>query len=242
MRIPKMEKQDSKYQKTEKYQSKKDSSIAYEIPEPKNIIPETPVKDPNKSETPKSLNKIQIDKPEKSSKTNFISLDLLLVLLTTVICIAFVLTPKLNSTIITIILGILLILFLPGYSLVAALYPKKNDLDGFERTSLSFGFPLIGLAIGIVVNNITPVTIGLTYMLIILSVFTIILILFAYFRRRRVPEDEKFYVNFMEVSKIKENLIQTRIKNSKNQSRNRKEEPNLLKKFQNQVPYQRIFY
>ena len=204
-RIPKMKKHDSKYDKPKQDQNVK-KSIVYEIPETEKKNPEIPIKSACKSEQPQKVAKTYkslFDNPETHSKTGFMSLDLILVFMTAVICIAFVLTPKLNDTIIRTILGILLILFLPGYSLVAALYPKKNDLDSFERTSLSFGFPLVGLAIGIVVNNLTPVTIGLTYMLIILSVFTILLILFAYYRRRRVPKDEKFHVNFWRVKRLK---------------------------------------
>ena len=101
-----------------------------------------------------------------------------------------------NDTVIRTILGLFLILFIPGYSLIAALFPKKDDLDGIERIALSFGLsiaitPLIGLAL-----NYTPWGIKLSPILISLSIFTIIMVIIAYIRRRRVPEDEKFYVNF----------------------------------------------
>ena len=47
-------------------------------------------------------------------------------------------------------------LFLPGYALIATLFPRKDDLDGIERIALSFGLsiaitPLLGLAL-----NYTP--------------------------------------------------------------------------------------
>ena len=63
---------------------------------------------------------------------------------------------------IRIILGLLFVLFLPGYSLIAALFPKKKDLDTIERLALSFGLsiaitPLIGLLL-----NYTPFGIRLT--------------------------------------------------------------------------------
>ncbi|WP_081882645.1 DUF1616 domain-containing protein [Methanobacterium sp. SMA-27] len=129
-------------------------------------------------------------------KTSFISKDLLLIFLTTLLAIIFIVTPKLNETFIRTILGLFLILFIPGYSLIAALFPKKDDLNGIERAALSFGLsiavtPLIGLAL-----NYTPWGIRLTPILISLSAFTIIMVLIAYIRRRSVPEDEKFYVNF----------------------------------------------
>ena len=64
--------------------------------------------------------------------------DLALVILLTLSCIPFVLVPPLNETPVRIILGLLLVLFLPGYSLIAALFPRKDDLDGIERIALSF--------------------------------------------------------------------------------------------------------
>ena len=86
-------------------------------------------------------------------------------------------------------------LFLPGYSLIAALFPRKDDLDGIERVALSFGLsiavvPLLGLAL-----NYTPFGIRLTPILIVLSVFTISLTMGAYVRRSMIPEEDRFSVD-----------------------------------------------
>ena len=122
--------------------------------------------------------------------------DIILVWLITALCAVFVLTPVLNYTVIRIILGILLILFIPGYSLIAALFPKKSDLDGIERISLSFGLsiavtPLIGLLL-----NYTPFGIRLEPVLISLSLFTAVMSVAAYIRRWQLPAGERFNVNF----------------------------------------------
>jgi uncharacterized membrane protein len=67
-------------------------------------------------------------------------LDLALVILFTFLCILFALIPPLNEiSPIRIILGLPLVLFLPGYSLIAVLFPRKDDLDAIERIALSFG-------------------------------------------------------------------------------------------------------
>jgi len=55
-------------------------------------------------------------------------IDLALVIALTLACILFVLTPRLNETPVRVLLGLLLGLFLPGYSLVAAPFPRKDDL------------------------------------------------------------------------------------------------------------------
>ncbi len=129
--------------------------------------------------------------------------DLTLTVLSTLLCVLFVLIPPLNETPIRIILGIPLVLFLPGYSLVAALYPKIESLDGIERITLSFGLsiaiaPLLGLAL-----NYTPFGINLTSVLIVLSTFTITLSLVAWVRRMKLPEEERFRVPFDRLLRFK---------------------------------------
>jgi uncharacterized membrane protein len=89
-----------------------------------------------------------------------------------------------------------MVLFLPGYSLIAALFPKKNDLDGIERLALSFGLsiavvPLIGLGL-----NFTPFGIRLVAILVSLSIFTLAMCLIAHFRRSKLTCEERFEVPF----------------------------------------------
>ena len=123
--------------------------------------------------------------------------DLALVILFTLLCIPFVLIPPLNEiSPIRIILGLPLVLFLPGYSLIATLFPRKDDLDGIERVALSFGLsiaiaPLLGFAL-----NYTPFGIRLLPILTVLSVFTISFAIGAYVRRSMIPEGDRFVVEF----------------------------------------------
>jgi uncharacterized membrane protein len=171
--------------KNEQFQQDRDSSQFYNEEEDLGETLETM----QKTETSKIKN-------EKYKKPKFVYLDLVLILLTTIITVIFINSAKLDHTIIRTILGIILVLFIPGYSLIAALFPKKDDLDGIERAALSFGLsiavtPLIGLAL-----NYTSYGIRLIPVLISLSAFSIIMVIVAYFRRRRVPEGEKFHVNF----------------------------------------------
>lgn len=126
----------------------------------------------------------------------YIPRDLALVILFTLLCIPFVLISPLNETSIRLFLGLPLVLFLPGYSLIAALFPRKDDLDGIERLALSFGLsiaivPLLGLAL-----NYTPFGIRLSPILAILSLFTVSFAVGASVRRSMVPEGERFDVEF----------------------------------------------
>ena len=128
--------------------------------------------------------------------------DLHLVILATALCISFVLFSPLNETSVRIILGIPLVLFLPGYSLIAALFPKKNDLDVIERVALSFGISiaitsLLGLAL-----NYTSWGIRLLPVVIALSGFIISVSILAYSRRLKIPERESFLFDFREKYEI----------------------------------------
>ena len=115
-----------------------------------------------------------------------------LVLLTDI----FVLTPGISETMLRNAIGLPFVLFLPGYALIAALFPAKSDLDGIERVALSFGLsiavvPLIGLGL-----NYTPWGIATLPILISLSTFTFIMCGLAYLRRAKLPETETFNVSF----------------------------------------------
>lgn len=134
-------------------------------------------------------------KEYKTSEKRFF-FDLILVMVLTLLCALFILVPVLNETIIRTVLGLLLVLFLPGYALIASLFPKRDDLDTIERLALSFGLsiaitPLIGLAL-----NYTPFGIRLDPILFSLSGVTLLLSAVAYLRRRRTPEEDRFSVDF----------------------------------------------
>jgi uncharacterized membrane protein len=94
------------------------------------------------------------------------------------------------------ILGLPFLLFFPGYTLVAALFPKKGGLGGVERVALSFGLsiavvPLIGLVL-----NFTPWGIKLAHIIISLAVFIIATSGVAWYRREKFAPEERFKVLF----------------------------------------------
>jgi uncharacterized membrane protein len=109
----------------------------------------------------------------------------------------FTLLPPLSETPVRVPLGLLMVLFVPGYTLIAALFPRKDDLDGIERVALSFGLsiavvPLMGLGL-----NYTPWGIRLTPVVVSISLFTIVMADVAYFRRNGLPPHERFSVEFL---------------------------------------------
>ncbi|GAG94683.1 unnamed protein product, partial [marine sediment metagenome] len=110
--------------------------------------------------------------------------------------------PYLQDTFLRIVLGVSLVFFLPGYSLTAMLFPRMDDLGLIERVALSFGLnfaivSLLGLAL-----NYTPFGIRLVPILLVLSIITISLSLVAWFRRSKLPTEERFIIPFERLSKI----------------------------------------
>ncbi|WP_319507340.1 DUF1616 domain-containing protein [uncultured Methanolobus sp.] len=124
--------------------------------------------------------------------------DLKVVMVLVLLTDLFVLIPYLSESPLRTALGLPMVLFLPGYALIAALFPARDDLDGIERIALSFGLsiavvPLIGLGL-----NYTPWGIRLLPILISLSSFTIIMALVAVHRRKDLA-DCAFVVPFEEI-------------------------------------------
>ncbi|MFC1947596.1 DUF1616 domain-containing protein [Chloroflexota bacterium] len=122
-------------------------------------------------------------------KDELIALNFLSILL--LLCILFLPVNPLR-----IILGIPFVLFLPGYSLIAALYPRKTGISGTERILWSIGLsiaivPLIGLCLNLIPSgiNLIPMAISMTSFISIMSAV-------AWYRRRNLVEYERFSVSF----------------------------------------------
>ena len=100
------------------------------------------------------------------------------------------------SIVVRVILGLPLVLFFPGYSLILALFPKKHQIDSIERVALSFGLsiavvPLIGLIL-----NYTSLGITLYTTLYSVAGFIFAMSLIAWLRSRRLDNSERFNIEF----------------------------------------------
>lgn len=117
-----------------------------------------------------------------------------------VILIALAITAALAAYIgapplIRIPLGLIFVLFLPGYALTASLFPARNGPDSLERIGLSFGLslattPLVALGI-----EYTPWSLHRTSILIGLLAVTIIAALIMALRRSRLAPAERYAVD-----------------------------------------------
>ena len=122
--------------------------------------------------------------------------DLVLVLVLTALSVIFTLLEPYNQTPLRVILSLPILLFLPGYALISAMFPKKDDLSIIERFSIGFGlsvaiFVFSGFALSVTSYKFRPYPLVLS-----LSVITMILVLVTFLLRWRVSEDERFSFDY----------------------------------------------
>jgi len=181
-----------------------DSTAPDDAPEPDGGDPTAD--DPTSNDTPLGV-----------AKQSVVSLpaDLTAVALGTLLTVAAVALPVVRSTPLRSALAVPFVLFLPGYALVAALFPEARErsseadegrgassqaagsgLTHVERAALSFGVsiavvPLVGLVL-----NVTPFGIRLAPVLLAVAGLTLAATLLAAYRRLRLPASDRFRVPY----------------------------------------------
>jgi uncharacterized membrane protein len=131
--------------------------------------------------------------------------DLKIVLLWTALCIVSIYTPVINQSFLRLILALPLILFIPGYVLMAALFPDSSDIDAIERIVLSLGTsiiitPLIGLCL-----NFTSWGIRLDPLTISLTAVIVVLVIVAEIRRNRISPESRYTLPVPEIRQTLQN-------------------------------------
>lgn len=145
--------------------------------------------------------------------------DLAAVFVLVVIAGVGIFIPGFRATPLQILLGLPFVLFLPGYALISALFPResaplvsdsedsattasplrwrqKRGLTGLERLFLSFGFsaaivPVIGLML-----NFSPWGIRVVPYFLATSGFIVVATLIAAYRRGQLAQEDRFTVPF----------------------------------------------
>ena len=152
--------------------------------------------------------KNRIDALAEMADPKNIPKDLIVIAVWMLLAVLSIYVPVINETFIRVIFTVPVILFIPGYVLISALFPEKKSIDGIERFALSVGLsiaviPLIGLGL-----NYTPFGIRLNPIVISLVLFTLIMMIITLYRRARLSDEEKFAVPFEKVKPaLKEELF-----------------------------------
>lgn len=149
--------------------------------------------------------------------------DLLIVAALVVLTNLFVFNTVLRSTPIRSVLAFPMLLFVPGYAFIAALYPERyepsngdlesalprlggsgireslsdgNGISGLERFILSVGLSIAIVPLTAISLTFTPYGIRLVPILTVISTLTLVLAAVATIRRWALPVDERFSVHF----------------------------------------------
>jgi len=128
--------------------------------------------------------------------SKYLYTDIILVLVLTMLCAVLFYTPVLDKSFIVSILNLLLIVFLPGYMLIAFLFPKKGDLDLIERVVLTVIFSVVITALTGMILNYTRPGIHIETMLLSLVLITLVLSALTILRRNRLSPEERLRYDF----------------------------------------------
>jgi len=146
--------------------------------------------------------KIPVRKKKAAFFESEVPPDLILMTIWLTTAIVSINLSLLEETPVRYVLTIPILLFIPGYSLIAAVFPRKGDIDLTERISLSIGLSiaivtLIGLGL-----NYTSWGIRLESVVISLTIFTLGMIILAHYRRGLFQPDERFGYRFPPIGEI----------------------------------------
>jgi uncharacterized membrane protein len=103
----------------------------------------------------------------------------------------FVIIAFFPNNVVRIILGLPAVLFFPGFTLLAALFPRKESLNDIERFALSFGLSIAVVPLIALVLNYTPWGIRLYPILVSLFIFLFVMSFIGWFRNRKLFEEER---------------------------------------------------
>jgi uncharacterized membrane protein len=118
-------------------------------------------------------------------------------ILIAIVILTLILFPvvALNTGPLRLVLGFLFVIFFPGYTLLSALFPRRDTLRGLERIALSLGLsiaivPLIGLVL-----NYTPWGIRLYPILISITLFIMAASAIGWCRQHKLAANDRFGIS-----------------------------------------------
>ncbi len=93
------------------------------------------------------------------------------------------------------LLGLLFLLFVPGYTIQAALFPRRRDLNAPERLAFSFALSVAVIPpSAFLIDRLPWFTITMPSVIVVEGLVTALLLLVAWYRRRDIPPPERFLV------------------------------------------------
>jgi uncharacterized membrane protein len=126
--------------------------------------------------------------------------DLIAICILTLITLVIVNIPILGVAFFRWIFALVLLVFSPGYILLAALFPGKKDLGVIERTALSVGLSVVVVGLIGLFLSYSGLGISLEPICVSITVFVGICSFISYRRRMQLPRSESLSVSFRHLS------------------------------------------
>jgi uncharacterized membrane protein len=123
-------------------------------------------------------------------------IDLIIVVILECLCILFVLVEPFNETPLRIPFSLIILLFLPGYALIAAMFPKMGEIGGIERFTLSIGLSIVIMVFDGFAISVTPYLFRPMPLILTLSAITLFLLLVTVVTRALTPRDKRYFVDY----------------------------------------------
>ena len=125
----------------------------------------------------------------KLNNPDLISINLLIVAL---ICAIFLFSlPWLR-----IILGFLFVAYIPGYSLLAVIFPRRDEISLTTKVALSIGLSIVVSTLVGLILAFSPVGIGLHSFLFAISALVLIFSGLAWYIRYKMGSTREFSISF----------------------------------------------
>jgi uncharacterized membrane protein len=126
--------------------------------------------------------------------------DLIAICVLSLVTLVLVNISILSVTFFRWILGLVLIVFSPGYVLLAALFPGKKDLGVIERAALSVGLSIVLVGLIGIFLNYAGFGISLEPICVSITIFVGICSFIGYWRRMQLPRSESLSISFSHLS------------------------------------------
>lgn len=119
-----------------------------------------------------------------------------LLLLNIVVVVLIVISILVPISYLRIIIGLLYVLFFPGYVLTLTFFPRNEGISGIERVALSFGLSIAAVPVIGLIISATPWGITVESILYATAVFIFVVSIIAMVRRKRLQEKDRFNCEF----------------------------------------------
>lgn len=120
--------------------------------------------------------------------------DLIIVLIITGVVTLAIYVPYLNTSVLRFIFGYAIIFFIPGYALLAALFPRKTDINNLERIVFSTCLSLLAVALVGFFLNYTEWGVRLGPVAASLVGLIVVCVATGYVRRMQLSPPDRFSV------------------------------------------------